>query len=66
MADFNYTMCHNLRPFKVNVTMDGQDQCLNDNRNSPKIPHNDTWWILVLLSGTITLLEFNGMSISNI
>jgi hypothetical protein len=54
MANFNYTTCQNLRPFKMNVTMGGQDQCLNNNKNSPKIPRNATWWILVLLSGTIT------------
>ncbi len=54
MENFNCTTCHNLRPFKMNVIMDGQDQCLNNNNNSPKIPHSATWWIFVLLSGTIT------------
>jgi hypothetical protein len=34
--------------------MDGQDQCLNNKKFSPKIPHCATWWILVLPSGTMT------------
>jgi hypothetical protein len=27
--------------------MDGQNQVLNNKKNSPKIPHIVTWWILV-------------------
>jgi hypothetical protein len=34
--------------------MDGQDQCLNNNKKSPNFFHNAPWWILVLPSGTIT------------
>jgi hypothetical protein len=36
------------------LKMDGQDQCLNNERISPKIPHGAMWWIVVSPSGTIT------------
>jgi hypothetical protein len=64
VVDFDCVVCHNLGPFKMNVH-NSQDQSLNF-RKSLEIIHNATWWILVLLNGTINKsLEFDGMIFFN-
>ncbi len=54
MATFDYAMCHNLGPFKINVHNGWPRSMVKILKSHPKFLISATLWILVSPNGTIT------------
>jgi hypothetical protein len=59
MSNFDYATCHNLKPSKMFI-MDGQDQCLNNNKKIALLVSYGGFWNCKMPPSKVIRIRWHG------